>query len=63
MKLQRTGFNNFSWLEAWVIFFGGMVGGPGSGGTGELSGQGGGSEVENCFSEGRRCVELKRLLR
>lgn len=42
MKLQRTGFNNFSWLEAWVIFFffGGMVGGPGSGGGRELSGTG-----------------------
>ena len=40
MKLQRTGFNNFSWLEAWVIFFfffDGMVGGPGSGGGRELS--------------------------
>lgn len=40
MKLQRTGFNNFSWLEAWVIFFfGGVVGGPGSGGGKEPSGE------------------------
>lgn len=39
MKLPRTGFNNFFWLGAWVIFFfsGGMVGGPGSGGRRELS--------------------------
>lgn len=40
MKLPRTGFNNFFWLGAWVIFFffsGGIVGGPGSGGRRELS--------------------------
>lgn len=52
MKLPRTGFNNFFWLGAWVIFFfsGGMVGGPGSGGRRELS-WGGGSEVGSVLEQ------------
>lgn len=59
MKLQRTGFNNFSWLEAWVVFLvewweGQEVVGVGSWGRG--------SEVEECVREGRSGGALRDSL-